>query len=171
VLNESSDGLAFAELGVSEDRQASGVATLPGRGALSARLRLPYWLVPGDLLLAGPVLAFTSPRSLMKIAVGAANGGLIPWQAVLIPTPGVPPINATLVTLNSFQMDFPIMEYRPFHIFSLTQSSALNIQPYIGFDSPTGDSVMSPAGAPTPHLHTIVTSGIRVVFDWRHYLQ
>jgi hypothetical protein len=62
--------------------------------------------------------------------VGAANGGLIPWQAgvatrfgrfqfvlgrevglsfyrngsdhpLLIPTPGVPPINATLISLNS----------------------------------------------------------------------
>jgi hypothetical protein len=200
VLNESSDGLAFAEIGIREDRHASGVATLPGRSALTARLRLPYWLVPGDLLIAGPVLAFTSPRSLMKMGVGAANGGLIPWQAgfatragrfqfvlgreagmswfhndsdhpVVIPTPGVPPANVTLVTLRSFQMEFPILEYRPFRTFSLNQSSSLNIQPYVGFDTPTGSSVVSPTGAPKLHLHTITTGGIRVVFDWRHYLE
>jgi hypothetical protein len=147
VLNESSDGLAFAEVGIREDRHASGVVTLPGRSAITARLRLPYWLIPGDLLIAGPVLAFTSPRSLMKMGVGAANGGLIPWQAgiatrvgrfqfvlgreaavsfyrnnsdhpVVIPTPGVPPVEFTLVSLKSLQMEFPIMEYRPFRTFS-----------------------------------------------------
>jgi hypothetical protein len=34
VLNESSDGLVFAEIGIREDKHASGTATLPGRGAL-----------------------------------------------------------------------------------------------------------------------------------------
>jgi hypothetical protein len=200
VLNESSDGLAFAEVGIREDRHASGSATLPGRGALTMRLRMPYWLVPGDLLVAGSLLAFTSPRSATKMAVVAANGGLVPWQAgiatrvgrlqfvlgreagfswyhnasdhpVVIPTPGVPPINATLVSLNSFQVEFPILEYRPFRTFSINQSSELNIQPYVGFDSPTQSSVVTPVGASKPQLHTITTAGIRVVFDWRHYLQ
>jgi len=134
------------------------------------------------------------------MAVQAANGGLIPWQAgiatrigrfqfvlgrevglsfyhnssdhpVLIPTPGVPPVNGTLVALNSLQVDFPILEYRLFRAFSLTQSSGLMIQPYVGFDEPTKTSVVSPVGAPTPHLQTIVTAGIRLVFDWRHYLK
>jgi hypothetical protein len=200
VLNESSDGLAFAEIGVREDRHASGTATLPGRGALAMRLRMPYWLVPGDLLIGVPALAFTSSRTLMKMAVGAANGGLIPWQAgiatrygrfqfilgreaglswyrnnsdhpILIPTPRVPPVDITLVTLNSFQVELPIFEYRAFRTFSLNQSSALNIQPYLGLDFPTKSGVFSPTGAPNPHLHTITTAGIRVVFDWRHYLQ
>ena len=200
VLNESSDGLAFAEVGVREDTRATGVATLPARGAITARLRAPFWLIPGDLLLVGPVLAFTSRHTLQKMAVEAANGGLIPWQAgiatrigrfqfvlgrevglsfyhnssdhpVLIPTPGVPPVNATLVALSSLQVDFPILEYRLFRAFSLTQSSGLMIQPYVGFDEPTKTSLVSPVGAPTPHLQTIVTAGIRLVFDWRHYLK
>ena len=130
----------------------------------------------------------------------AANGGLIPWQAgiatrigrfqfvlgrevglsfyhsgsdhpVLIPTPGIPPANATLVALTSLQVDFPILEYRFFRAFSLNQSSGLMIQPYVGFDEPTKTSVVSPTGAPTPRLHTIVTAGIRLVFDWRHYVK
>jgi len=200
VLNESSDGLAFAEVGVREDTHATTAATLPARAALTVRMRAPFWLIPGDLLVAGPVLAFTSRRSLRKMAVQAANGGLIPWQAgiatrigrfqfvlgrevglsfyhnssdhpIPFPTPGVPPVNATLVALNSLQVDFPILEWRLFRTFSLTQSSGLKIQPYVGFDTPTKTSVVSPAGAPTPHLQSIVTGGIRLVFDWRHYVK
>ena len=90
---------------------------------------------------------------------------------ILIPTPGIPPTNSALVALNSFQMDFPIFEYRIFHIFSLNQSSDLIIQLYVGFDKPTETSVVTPTGAPTPQLQTIVTAGIRLVFDWRHYVK
>jgi len=36
---------------------------------------------------------------------------------------------------------------------------------------PTAVSVISPAGAPDPDAHTIVTTGVRVVFDWRHYFK
>jgi hypothetical protein len=45
------------------------------------------------------------------------------------------------------------------------------LQPYVGFDMPTAVSVISPAGAPNPDAHTIVTTGVRIVFDWRHYLK
>ncbi len=200
VLNESSDGLVFAEVGFRADKHASGVATVPGRGAISTRLRAPFWLIPGDLIVAAPILAFTSRRSLQKMAVQAAGGGLIPWQAgiatrigrfqfvlgrevglsfyhngsdhpLIIPTPGVLPADATLISLNSTQFEFPILDYRIFRTFSRNQSSGLTIQPYVGFDKPTGSSVVSPAGAPNPHLHTITTAGIRVVFDWRYYVK
>jgi hypothetical protein len=200
ILNDSSDGLVFLEAGVRDDNHAVGAATVPGRGALTGRLRMPFWLFPGDIALAAPVLAFTSPSTLQKMAVEAANGGLIPWQAgfatragrfqfVLgrevgvsvfrngndhkyqMPTPGVPPNNATLVSLNSLQLEFPVLDYRLFRTFSVNQSSGLTLQPYIGFDIPTGVTVISPVGAPAPDTHTIVTTGVRVVFDWRHYLK
>jgi hypothetical protein len=200
ILNDSSDGLVFLEAGVRDDDHAIGAATVPGRGALTARLRMPFWLFPGDLALAAPVLAFTSPSTLQKMAVEAANGGLIPWQAgistragrfqfvlgrevgisiyrsgndheFLMPTPGVPPNNTTLVSLNSLQVEFPVLEYRLFRTFSVDQSTGLMLQPYVGFDTPTAVSVISPPGAPTPDAHTIVTTGVRVVFDWRHYLK
>lgn len=200
ILNDSSDGLVFAEFGVREDTHASGAATIPGRGAMSARLRMPFWLIPGDVALVAPVLAFTSPAKLQKMLVGAANGGLIPWQSgmatpvgrfqfvlgrevgvsiyrkgsdhpFLLPTPGVPPNNTTQVSLNSLQVEFPVLEYRIFRDFSTNQSSGLMLQPYVGFDIPTTVSVISPAGAPHPDAHTIVTTGVRVVFDWRHYLK
>jgi hypothetical protein len=200
VLNESGDGLVFAEVGLRQDASTLGAATLPGRTALTARLRVPFWLLPGDLLLATPVLAFSSPQTLQKMAVQAANGGLIPWQAgiatpigrfqfvlgrevglsfyrsrrddpVLIQTPGVEPINATLVAIRSLQVELPILEYRPFRTFSLNQSSSLVIQLYTGFDTPIRSSVVFPEGAPKPHLRTIGLGGIRVVFDWRYYLR
>jgi hypothetical protein len=199
VLNESSDGLTFAEVGFRTDKHANGTATVPGRSALTARFRAPFWLVPGDLLLAAPVLAFTARDKLMKMAVQSANGGLIPWQAGIatrigrfqfvlgrevalsfyhnnsdhpfaIPTPEVPPANATLISLNSLQVEFPILEYRLFRTFSMNQSSGLIIQPYAAFDTPTKSAVVSPIGAPKPNLDTIPIVGIRVVFDWRHYL-
>jgi hypothetical protein len=86
---------------------------------------------------------------------------------LIIPTPGVPPLNATLVTLKSVEIEFPILEYRLFRSFSLNQSSGLMIQPYVGFDKPANSSVVPPTGASNPRLHTIITTGVRVVFDWR----
>jgi hypothetical protein len=200
ILDDSSDGLVFVEFGVRDDTDATGASTLPGRGAIGARLRMPFWLIPGDLALASPVLAITSPRLLQKMLVEAANGGLIPWQAgiatpagrlqfvlgrevgvsiyrdggdhpFLLPTPGVPPNNTTLVSLNSLEVEFPVFEFRLFRDFSINQSSGLMLQPYVGFNTPTKVSVISPTGAPNPDAHTIVTTGVRVVFDWRHYFK
>jgi hypothetical protein len=200
ILDDSSDGLVFVEFGVRDDTHAIGAATVPGRGAITARVRMPFWLVPGDLIVAAPVLAFASPAKLQKMLVGAANGGVVPWQAgiatragrvqfvlgrevgvsifrsggdhpFVLPTPGVAPGNTTQVSLNSLQVEFPVLEYRLFRDFSVNQSSGLMLQPYVGFDMPTAVSVLSPAGAPLPDAHTIVTTGVRVVFDWRHYLK
>lgn len=199
ILNDSSDGLVFLEVGARNDTHTTGTNPIPGRAAMTARLRMPFWLIPGDLALASPVLALRSPGSLQKMAIGAANGGLIPWQAgmatrfgrvqfvlgrevgvsifrnsdhaFLLPTPGVPSNNTTLVNLNSLQVEVPILEYRLFRNFSVNQSSGLMLQPYVGFDIPTSVSVVSPASAPNPDVHTVVTTGVRVVFDWRHYLK
>jgi hypothetical protein len=48
---------------------------------ISTRLRVPFWLIPGDLIVAAPILAFTSPHTIEKMAIVAADGGVIPWQA------------------------------------------------------------------------------------------
>ena len=198
VLNESSDGQVFIDLGFREDSSEHGGASLPGRSAFTIRWRVPFWLIPGDLIVATPVLAFTKPRKLKKMAMESANGGLIPWQTgiatrigrfqfmlgreiglsfygyasdqnVVIPTSGVAPVNQTVVKLRSIALDVPIVEWRIFRTFSFDQSSGLGIQFYAGFDKPTSSSVVEPVGAPKPSLHTIVTGGVRLVFDWRHY--
>ena len=139
VLNEAGDGLVFAEAGLRQDASTLGAATVPGRGALTARLRVPFWLLPGDLVLVAPVLALSAPQTLEKMAVQAANGGLIPWQAGIatplgrfqfvlgrevglslyrsrrddpmrIEMPGVGPSNATFVSLRSLQVELPILD-------------------------------------------------------------
>jgi hypothetical protein len=200
VLDESGDGLVFAAFGYRQDGKVQGEATIPGRGAFTLRLRAPFWLVPGDIIVAAPVLALVSRKSLQGMAVQAGNGGLIPWQSgiatpigrfqfvlgreagvnwyklnrdnpMLLTTPGVAPLDHTLVALSSIQVDFPILEYRPFRSFSRNQTSSVLIQFYAGFDKPTQTSVVSPPGAPTPDLRTIGLTGIRVAFDWRHYLK
>jgi hypothetical protein len=199
VLNASSDGLTFIDLGVRQDSETRAGSSVPGRGAIALRARAPFWLIPGDLIVAAPLLAFTKPVLLQKMAVQAANGGLVPWQAVIatragrfqfmlgrevavslygytsdqamfLPTPGIPPVNATEVNLRSIRFDFPFVEYRPFRSFSQNQSSGLAIQFFVGFDKPTNATVLQPDGAPKPSLHTITTGGARVVFDWRHYI-
>jgi hypothetical protein len=198
VLNDSGDGQIFLDLGFREDSSEHGGSHLPGRSAFTVRWRVPFWLIPGDLIVATPVLAFTRPRTLKKMAMESANGGLIPWQTgiatrmgrfqfmlgreiglsfygyasdqnVVIPTPGVAPANQTVVKLRSIALDVPILEWRLFRSFSLDQGSRLGLQFYAGFDKPTSSSVIEPVGAPKPSLHTIVTGGVRVVFDWRHF--
>ncbi len=97
ILNESSDGLVFLDVGWRQDGSSSlGVvpdeeteaygnllAAIPGRSAYTARLRLPFYLIPGDLLIAAPFLIFTTPKTLTQMAVVAGNGGLIPWQSAI----------------------------------------------------------------------------------------
>ena len=208
VMSESGDGLVFAEVGLRYDSSSklngssnalgSATSTFPARQALTLRFRCPFWLIPGDLVLAAPVLAFTSPQTLTKMAVEAGNGGLIPYQSKLatpvgslqfmlgrelgisfygyrnndifiLPTPGVPPVNATSVDLRSIQWEFPFLEYRPFRSFSTDQSSTLLIQLYFAVDVPTGWTVVAPPGAPKPDTQNVWVGGLRIVFDWRHY--
>jgi hypothetical protein len=53
---------------------------VPARTGFTFGLRLPFWVIPGDMLLLGPVLALASPATLSKVAVEAASGGLIPYE-------------------------------------------------------------------------------------------
>jgi len=210
VLNEAGDGLIYLDLGVRQDAAstmkiseapsiAQGgaiTAAIPSRSAYTVRLRMPFWLIPGDLLLALPVLAF-SPDTYTKMAVVASNGGLIPWQSgiatpigrfqfvlgrevgisfyghgqqedhLLIPSSA--PGGTTLIKLRSVSFDFPVLEYRPFRSFSLDQSSSLIAQLYFGFESSQTVSPIVPAGAPEPDMKRIWYTGIRMAFDWRNY--
>ncbi len=102
VLNESGDGLVFLDLGaridlgstmrVDENDNAElhkfgdFVAAIPTRDAYYIRLRLPFYLLPGDLIILAPILAIVSPNAMQKVVTAAGNGGLIPWQTGL-PTP------------------------------------------------------------------------------------
>jgi len=210
VLGDAGDGLVFASLGVRGDspstnklssaelvQQAGGLgAAIPNRMGLSTRLRMPFYLIPGDLLFLSP-LYLASPATYTNMAVTASNGGLIPWQSgiatpigrfqfvlgrelgvtfygvlatdsLLAPStgPGVPP---TLVDFKSTFYDLPIVEYRPYRAFDTQQSSAIIVQLYAGADVPHGLKVVSPVGSATPNTKTVYSLGLRFIFDWRRY--
>jgi len=209
VLNESGDGLIFLDLGWRQDGSSTMkfgespalieagqiTSAIPGRDAFIIRFRMPFWLIPGDMILLAPILGLASPEALGKVGVQAVNGGLIPWQAgiatpigrfqfilgreigislygrgdqkdaLLIPGQD----NTTLITFESTQLDFPIVEYRPFRTFSLDQSSSLVIQLNVGVDIPYNETVIAPEGVSIPELDNIWYIGMRFAFDWRYY--
>ncbi|HRI78467.1 MAG TPA: hypothetical protein PLR06_02940 [Cyclobacteriaceae bacterium] len=211
VLNQAGDGLVFIQVGIRQDAASSnqfGSATntipagavtsaIPGRGAFNIRMRLPFWLLPGDLLIAGPILALTSPKTLTRMAVTAGNGGAIPWQSGIATRFGrfqfvagreigvslygkvpkddevlIPNANntATLVNYSSVKLDFPLIEYRPFRSFSTNQSADILVQFSTGVDIPQGANVIVPITDPVPSMKPVWYLGLRLIFDWRYYL-
>ncbi len=211
ALGEASDGLVLAALGYRNDaastnRFAPSVAgstggnlsaAVPARTGLTFRIRMPFYLVPADLLLFSPMYYF-NPEAYTAMAVTAVNGGLIPWQSgfataigrfqfVLgrelgitfygmdgndqLLAPGVEPGGfGRIVNFKSTSYELPILEYRPFRSFSENQSSSVVFQLYGGADVPRGATVVVPAEATSADLGTIWFIGVRMTFDWRYYL-
>ncbi len=209
VLGQAGDGLVYLALGYRGDTPSTNeftnstfaeeggslTAAIPGRTAFTARLRMPFYLIPGDLLLLSP-LYFVSPTAYQNMGVTAVNGGLIPWQLgqatrfgrfqfVLgreigatfygspsddsLFAPGVTTGVPRVIGFSSTCFDFPILEYRPYRAFDMTQTSELVLQLYGGVDIPHGGSVVFPPGAPGIHLERVYLLGVRLVFGWRRY--
>ncbi len=212
VMNKAGDGLAFVQVGWRQDSpttsqftdpslryQGSSVtATIPGRSAYNLRVRMPFWLIPGDLIVAAPILSWSSPKTFQRMAVTAGNGGLIPWQsgistpvgrfqfvlgrelgisfygirrireALIIPNSSFS--ESYLVTYRSTKWDFPFLEYQPTRTFSDTQSATLKIQFSTGLDVPAREELIAPESVDTIALEKIWYLGMRLVFHWRYYL-
>ena len=156
---------------------------------------MPFYLVPLDLLITAPILLIASPGTYASMAVSAGLGGLIPWQAGIETSIGrfqfilgrefgvalygrgkiidailVPVGDQTvLVNYRSTQLDFPLVEYRPFRTFSLDQSSSLVLQLNFGVDIPHSATAVFPEGSETPELGPVWYVGLRTAFDWRYY--
>jgi hypothetical protein len=210
VLNQSGDGLIFLQLGWRQDSPSttqfvsndpsfpanSITSVIPGRSAYNVRLRLPFWLVPGDLIAAAPFLGFTSPTTLQKMGVGAVNGGALGWQSAFATPIGrfqfiagrevgisfyglgkvsdaLFVVDATnqlnIVTYRSTKFDFPFLEYRPLRSFSQDQSSTLKVQFSFGVDVPYHYKIIAPANASELTLKPVWYFGTRILFNWRHY--
>jgi hypothetical protein len=209
VMHGGGDGLVFLDLGWRQDGSSSMkygdapklleggqiTSAIPGRDALNIRFRMPFWLVPLDLLITAPVLLIASPEAFAKMAVTSGLGGLIPWQAGIETGIGrfqfilgreigvtlygignrkdviIVPVEdqTTLVNLKSTQLDFPIVEYRPFRTFSTDQSTSLVFQLTFGVDIPHGQYIIAPEYLQTPELKPIWYVGLRTAFDWRYY--
>ena len=81
-------------------------------------------------------------------------------------TPGAAP---RVISFKSTYLDFPILEYRPYRAFDLTQTSEVRVQVFFGVDIPRGGNVVSPPGAPGVKMQRVYSVGVRAVFDWRRY--
>lgn len=216
VLNEAGDGLAFIDIGLRQDGSSSiGLlpdpafnaygslyAAIPGRSAFSARLRLPFYVLPGDMLILGPLFFLLDKEALINVGVDAVNGGLIPWQAgiessfgrfqfvlgreVAVYLYGRTKERDALITYSednsgindiyiisyrSTQVEFPIVEYRPFRSFDADQRSSLFIQLFGAVDFPHNVEVLESVSGTTmpPELKPVWNLGLRLIFDWRHY--
>ncbi len=213
VLNHSGDGLVFLEIGWRQDASSKAgiiedevtnlagalTSSIPARSSYSARIRLPFWLIPGDLLIAAPILYLISPNTLTNMAATAVNGGLIPWQAGIstgigrfqfvlgrevgvyfygtgrqrdaffLPVLVNNEVVFFILSYKSTKFDFPILEYRPFRNYSTNQSSDLMLQLSAGFDVPYGAEVLEPGNAVIPDLKPVYYISLKLLFDWRYY--
>jgi hypothetical protein len=209
VIAQSGDGLVYGAVGLHADSPStthysddselpsSGNlnAAIPARLSLSARVRMPFYVVPFDLLLLSP-LYLIQPDMYKNICVAAGNGGLVPWQAgwatalgrfqfVLgrevgltfyglrgtdeFVAPSDTPGDIRLVGVRSTAIELPVLELRPYRQYSANQSSALLLQLFTGVDIPRGGQVVYPAGLPNVPLHDVWFVGVRLAFDWRYY--
>jgi len=208
LLTTSGDGLIFLEGGVAiSSKEAtdcpecphgrtSVIPRVPARTGLTARLRSPFWLVPGDMVVVGPILRLFSPDAFTKMAAAAASGGLLPWQRKIATpmghfqlmvgrevgatffgfTGGADELvtfvgdQAVIVGLRSVLVEFPILEYEPFRTYGAKQTLDLRFQFGFGFDKPVQAKVIEPPGFPAPSLNTRYFGYIRLVFEGRRYL-
>lgn len=97
VMSDAGDGLAFVEIGMANDTESStdlthdknpattdeDRASIPGRTSISTRVRMPYYLIPGDLILGAILIAPFSVTTFTDMAVTASNGGLLSWQSAI----------------------------------------------------------------------------------------
>jgi len=209
IMDEAGDGLVFISIGYRSDSASSNKfndspeasqagsisAAIPARSNLTARIRMPFYIIPVDLLLLSPLYLFNE-SAYTNIAATAGNGGLIPWQngmatsigrfqfvlgreigatfynrdnsnQLIIP-PDSPNDSIQLSELKSILFDFPILEYRPYRSFSSNQSSSMVFQLFASADVPQNNSPIIIQGVPQT-MDTIWGVGIRLVFDWRHY--
>lgn len=210
VLGDAGDGLVFVAAGIRADTPSTNkftntaaadqigglAAAIPARIGISTRVRMPYYLIPGDLLLMAP-LFLVAPESYASMAVTASNGGLIPWQSgwatgigrfqfvlgrelgvtfyrssgnnTLVAPATVPGAPNQIVQYASTSYDLPILEFRPYRSFTGNQSSSVLFQLFAGADVPRLGPVVTPAGGQVPQGQTVWNIGLRVIFDWRHY--
>jgi hypothetical protein len=217
ITTSGGDGKLFATFGIEtqaaqydafcsgascqdERSQGSVVPRVPARIGYQIRLRMPFWLVPGDLLLAAPFLAFISPKDLAKMGIIAVDGGLIPWQRVLPTAIGDFQFvvgREAAVTLFNMKRSDPFFAYggtdpsgqpiyEPIRVKSLRiEVPILEYRPYRSFSEKLGASFVAQLGAglevplvvepehpgtPTPNLGDVGIAYLRIFFDGRAYL-
>ena len=209
VTGSSGAGLAFLQVGViyQSDQgevcssgcdptlSSNGIPRVAARNGLGTKIHLPFWLIPGDLLIAGPIVYLVDKQALKQMGIIAASGGLLGWQRTL--NSGIGAFQFILgrevgvalfgygshgiygysgtngavsqYTYRSWQLDLPIVEYRPFRTFATNTALTTALQLGFGVDFPNNAHLTSPPGAPGPDLGTSWIIYLRLAFDARYY--
>ncbi len=142
-------------------RTGVSVPRVGARSALKLSLRMPFYVVPFDLVILAPVLMFTSPQALTSVVFASAAGGLLPIERKFetdigtfqfmagrevgvtlwgftghtnqfLYTPIPDKAAIRAVNYDSLELDFPIFEYVPPRVFATTLSLAAEFQ--LGFN-------------------------------------
>ena len=209
VTGSTGAGLAFVQVGVVYQSDQgdvctdscdptlgrSGIPRVGARNGLGTRIHMPFWLIPGDLLLATPIVFLIDKQAAKQMGIIAASGGLIPWQRTLNSGIGAFQFvlgrevgvalygygshgiygytgsNGTIsqYTYRSWQLDLPVVEYRPFRTFATNTALTAALQLGFGVDFPNNAHLTNPPGAPGPDLGTSWLIYLRFAFDARYY--
>jgi hypothetical protein len=142
-------------------RSDPAVPRVGSRSALKLSMRMPFYVLPFDLIVLGPVLMFTSPQTLTEVVFAAAGGGIVPierkWETGIgtfqfmagrevgftlwgftghtnqfVYTPTANAADVRIVNYNSLELDFPVLEYVPPRVFATTLALAAEMQ--LGFN-------------------------------------
>ncbi len=145
-------------------------ARVPTRSGFLMHYRAPYWLIPGDLLVAAPFLLLADKELYKSMAIVSANGGVFGLQQVVLTPVGSlqfmlgrelfvtlynddDPLarfdggdrndsnDYTLFEVNSVEFDAPILTYIPLRTFSNTLTSQLGLQLGANMDIPRATNV------------------------------
>jgi hypothetical protein len=156
-------------------RNNQALPRVPGRSALKLVFRMPYYVVPFDLIVLGPALLLASPATAQDVVFRATSGGLWtlqrpietaigtfqfmagrelgftlwgigdPNQFVATPASG----SALLVDFRQLELDFPVFEYAPPRAFSTTLALAAQVQ--LGFSVQLAPTAWLPQDGNAPY--------------------
>ena len=209
VTGSSGAGLAFVQVGVVYQSDQGdvcsdscdptlgnhGIPRVGARNGLGTRIHIPFWLIPGDLLIATPIVFLVDKQAAKQMGIIAASGGVIPWQRTLNTGIGAFQFvlgrevgvalfgygshgifgysgsNGTIsqYTYRAWELDLPVVEYRPFRTFATNTALTLALQLGFGVDFPNNAHLTNPPGAPGPDLGTSWLIYLRFAFDARYY--
>jgi len=152
------------------------VPRVSSRSALKLSLRMPYYVLPFDLVLLAPIMMLTSPEALQSVVFAAAGGGILPIQRRIatswgtfqfmagrevgltlwgytghtnqfIVTPTSDRADVFVVDYNSLEWDFPVFEFVPPRAFANTLALAAEFQLGFSVEFPQKAAIHS-TGAP-----------------------
>jgi hypothetical protein len=153
-------------------RREPAAPRVGSRSALKLSMRMPFYVVPFDLIVLAPVLMLTSPQAAQSVVFAAAAGGLLPFERKFetdigtfqfmagreigitlwgytghvnqfIQTPTANPDTWRLVEYKSIELDFPVFEYIPPRVFATTLSLAAEFQLGFNVEFPQGGAYVA----------------------------